>query len=452
MKNVTVDFSKKTGRAIKPMHAVNNGPAGSRVRQTRSNFDAFRAAGIPYARTHDSSFYTGYGGEHTVDVHRIFKNFDADENLPESYDFEMTDMYMADILSVGTKPFYRLGASIEHQKKYGTRVPKDFAKWARICEHIIRHYNEGWADGFRYGIEYWEIWNEPECKNADGTTPCWQGTIEQFAEFFITAHRHLKGCFPHLKIGGPALCSPWNEQLVSYLLGEFKKAELSLDFFSYHCYCWVGPHSLRETIEQAQKMLEKYGFADTPAILNEWNYCKGWLGEDYEFSMRAIKGLFGSSLTMGGMLLAQKSPLAMLMYYEARPCAWSGMFATEGLYPLKGYYPFVFFNELYRLENEVETTEDDGEHLMTGAATDGAESALALTYFLSADEEATPATVRIALKGLPEGGSTVTTRVIDADHDGTPLREDVFTTREGALYLTIAPHTSLLLTVTAREQ
>ena len=40
--------------------------------------------------------------------------------------------------------------------------PKDFQKWAEICEHIIMHYNEGWANGFHYGIKYFEVWFEPD--------------------------------------------------------------------------------------------------------------------------------------------------------------------------------------------------------------------------------------------------------------------------------------------------
>ncbi len=27
--------------------------------------------------------------------------------------------------------------------------PKDFKKWAVICEHIIRHYDENWANGYQ---------------------------------------------------------------------------------------------------------------------------------------------------------------------------------------------------------------------------------------------------------------------------------------------------------------
>ena len=128
MRTLTVDFAKECGK-IKPMHAVNNGPLAPTVRGT-TNFEQYKAAKIPYARNHDASLYSGYCGEHIVDVHRIFKNFDADENDPASYIFEPTDKYVKTTYDAGTKVFYRLGASIEHQYKYGTRVPKDMAKWA----------------------------------------------------------------------------------------------------------------------------------------------------------------------------------------------------------------------------------------------------------------------------------------------------------------------------------
>ena len=124
MKTLTVNFDNICGK-IKPMNAVNNGPAGSRVRGV-SSFPAYADAKIPFARNHDASFYSGYGGEHTVDVHRIFKNFDADENDPASYVFGPTDRAVLDLIEVGTKPFYRLGASIEHGYKYGTYPPKDY--------------------------------------------------------------------------------------------------------------------------------------------------------------------------------------------------------------------------------------------------------------------------------------------------------------------------------------
>ena len=247
MDKAIIDLSRQNGK-IKPMNAVNNGPAGSAVRGT-SNFETYAAAEIPYARNHDASFSSGYGGEHTVDVHRIFKNFDADENDPASYVFEPTDKYLANIDSVGTKTFYRLGASIQPDYRYGTYPPKDFEKWARICEHIIRHYTEGWADGLHYDIEYWVIWNEPDCRNRDGSNPCWQGSDEEFIEFYSTSAKYLKKCFPNLKIGGPAFCFIWDNEFMKNFLKYVAENKIPLDFLSYHCYART-PDEVRETIEE----------------------------------------------------------------------------------------------------------------------------------------------------------------------------------------------------------
>lgn len=92
MHTLSVNFNETTG-AVKPMHATNNGPrkgVGFGGRAT-NGFQLWAEAGIPYVRTHDSSFCAIYGGEHTVDVHAVFPNFDADVNDPASYDFAITD-------------------------------------------------------------------------------------------------------------------------------------------------------------------------------------------------------------------------------------------------------------------------------------------------------------------------------------------------------------------------
>ena len=143
-----VNYNNAAGK-IKPMNAVNNGPVYKRTGgQNSGNLDTYTATNIPFARTHDASFCPSYGGEHTVDVHLIFRDFDADPYDPESYDFHLTDEYMDTIKLARTEPFYRRGSKIEHEsKKYGTLPPRDFKKWAVICEHIIAHINEGWADG-----------------------------------------------------------------------------------------------------------------------------------------------------------------------------------------------------------------------------------------------------------------------------------------------------------------
>ena len=411
--SIRVDFQKTLGK-IKPMNAVNNGPAGSLVRNY-GNDAAFTEARIPYARNHDAAFYAGYGGEKTVDVHRIFRNFDADENDPASYDFKATDAYVSRTEAAGTHVFYRLGAAIEHQEKCGTYPPKDFMKWARICEHIIRHYNEGWADGFAFGIEYWEIWNEPDCCNPDGSNPCWQGTNEQFVEFFCTVLPYLKGKFPSLKIGGPAFCAP-DGVLQNMLLSEMQKRGLTMDFYSYHCYT-SRPEVIGDFIKNGEKILEKYGFAGMETILNEWNYNCGWLGDNFTRGVETILGQKGASFTAACMTVGQYSSLGMLMYYDARPSAYNGLFKPYSLLIAKGYYPFKMFGNLSALGAAV-PVENLPEGVYAAAATNGKSHGLMLTRYKDDGVEGECAAPIVLSLGLEKGKKyKATAYLVDANHE-----------------------------------
>ena len=200
---VTVKPGETTGK-IRPLHGVNSPP-------TRRIVKWFEAAGIPFMRGHDTEETPGTYGYHSFDVAAIFGDFSADVNDPAAYDFNSTDELIGRTLSAGTKVFFRLGETIEHgTKKYDIYPPKDYLKWAQICEHIIRHYNEGWAEGFRYGIEYWEIWNEADAdKNGrwEENPRTWGGPEEEFYAFYATVSKHLKKCFPHLNLSFAAFCT-----------------------------------------------------------------------------------------------------------------------------------------------------------------------------------------------------------------------------------------------------
>ena len=156
MATVKLDLSKSE-KAIKPMHAGGQPPVTSQA--TDTFFHYLTEAGIPYSRLHDVG--GAFGNGKYVDIPNIFRDFSADENDPASYEFTFTDLLLAQLDKAGVEPYYRLGVTIEnaaHVKSYWIAPPTDYAKWARIAEHIIRHYTEGWADGFHYKITYWEIW------------------------------------------------------------------------------------------------------------------------------------------------------------------------------------------------------------------------------------------------------------------------------------------------------
>jgi hypothetical protein len=383
MSTVKIDFSKINGK-IKAMHAVNNGPVVAGKDQTRGNQEYYRAAKIPYARTHDAAFFSGYGGEHTVDVHAIFPNFDADVNDPASYDFPFTDLYMKQIIDHGTEPFFRLGSKIEHGiKKYGTIMPKDFKKWAQICEHIIAHYTEGWADGFHYNMEYWEIWNEPDLDPDDSTNKrCWSGTEAQFAEMFKISAKHLKARFPHLKIGGPA--SAGDEAWMKRFFERLKGTDTPLDFFSWHWY-WTQPSDVAIKADRIRALLDEYGYFKTESILNEWNYVRSWTDE-FVYSIKQIIGMKGSAFTSACMSACQNKPVDMLMYYDARPTAFNGLFDMYTYAPLKGYYPFYMWSKLYALENQAEATTDD-ECVYAIGAKNGDKLGAMVTYYSENDND-----------------------------------------------------------------
>jgi len=407
---VNIDFGK-TVRAIKPMNAVNNGPHPKRADQTRSNFDSYKAAKIPFARNHDAAFDSTYGGEHTVDVHAIFPNFDADPEKPESYDFFYTDQYCKLIQDSGTEVFYRLGSKIEHGlKKYGTLPPKDFKKWAVICEHIIRHYTEGWADGYTWNIRYWEIWNEPDLDRDDAANKrTWGGTQAQFFDLYEISAKHLKARFPQLKIGGPALAG--NEEWARGFLTEMSKRAAPMDFFSWHIYT-TSPAAVGGKARKIRKMMDDAGYAKAESILNEWNYVRGW-SDWFVYSVKTIVGIKGAAFTAAAMSVGQDNPVDMLMYYDARPCAFNGLWDYYTFEPIKGYYPFLLFSKLANLGQQV-AGESAGKDLYVTAAkgADG-NAGILCTYYVEDDNIKTVKDVSFALRALDVTGKTVTVYMTD---------------------------------------
>ena len=445
MQKLNVYLNETVGK-IKPMSAVNNGPCGSVVRGGGNAAD-YKEADFGFARLHDSAFCAAYGGEYSVDVHRVFPTFDADETDPANYVFAPTDEYLANIDASGTKIFYRLGAAIEHGYKKGTIPPKDFLKWARISEHIIRHYTEGWADGFRYDIEYWEIWNEPDTKNWDGSKPCWQGTEEEFIDFYEVVAKHLKSCFPHLKIGGPAFCSPWSEAFIKPFLARVKENNVPLDFYSYHRYCKT-PEDFRDAIRQSNRLLREAGIK-TETILNEWNYIRGWRNEEFAYSLATIANIKGASFTTACMCVGQEEDVDMLMYYDARPSGYNGLFRMVTYEKLKTYYAMRMFRDLKRIGTSVRVEKNgEGNVYLAAAAKDG-RAAILLTHYKE-DDTPEEKTVALSLCGI-KGPVRVTCARLDGELDAEPVKSEYFSAEVGEIYLSMPLFTTYLVTVEPME-
>lgn len=446
MNKITVDFGAIVGK-VKPMHSVNNGPVYKFTDDQRmTNFDAYRDAGIPYARNHDAAFYPTYGGEHSNDISGIFPDFNANPYDPASYDFELTDEYMKVINLAGTETFFRLGQKIEHaKKKYHIFPPADYHKWAVICEHIIMHYNYGWANGSYYGFKYWEIWNEPDLGYSDVAVnkKCWQGTPDEFYEFFNVVLKHLKGKFPELKIGGPAACTVWSDK---WLPGLFEKLEVKPDFFSWH---WYGSKvsDVKESVQRARELLDRYGLYECESILNEWNYIKGWTGDEWVYSLKTEKSIKGAAFIAAVMSECQKEPIEHLMYYDARPCVMNGMF-NDYQEKLKGYYPFYIFNKLYKLENSV-MSESDTDNLYVSAAAKDGECAAMISYY-DDDGSASEKEAAISLDGMPCGKKKIEIYAVDSERDLELVRCEYTEAESVCIYQEMPENSICYLSVTAK--
>lgn len=357
MTKISVDFGKIVG-PIKPVNGVGQPPFSE---TDFSMVHYLKDAAIPYARLHDVG--GRYGGDKYVDIPNVFRDFSADPEDPASYDFASTDLLIKALMDNGIEPVYRLGVTIENHseyKSYRIYPPEDYEKWARICEGVIRHYNEGWANGFFYNIEYWEIWNEPDNEPDLLKNPMWRGTKQQYFELYKTAYRYLKKCFPKLKIGGYGSCGFYSvtntyiaaanssdrlEYFTEYFedfLNFVKDNDCPPDFFSWHSYAYI--EDTMEFARYARKKLDEFGFTHTETTCNEWN-CepdKGWTHH---------RGV----LAAGMMLAMQNSCLDSAMFYDAR-CGSSAyaMFDGETREPFPVYYAFVAFKELAVRKNQVE--------------------------------------------------------------------------------------------------
>ena len=360
---MAVDFQREIG-PVKPVNGVGQPPMVGQL-SSWPMFRYLKEAGIPYSRLHDVGGWLGHGLY--VDIPNLFPDFDADETDPANYRFAYTDSLMAALDAHGVEPYFRLGVTIENWVSYLGRLPpvnsvppKDFAKWARICEHVIRHYTEGWADGFKMKITYWEIWNEPENHPDDNLNPMFRAPFSEYMKLYGVAAPYLKAKFPHLKIGGYGHCgfyagvgsdhvpaansSPRMQHFVECshkFLAAARDNKWPLDFFSFHSYS-VPTEAMRQ-VRFADEHLNQYGFTSDKCErhFNEW---LPYVSHDNLGTALQAAGVAAELISL------QNGPCDVACIYDAR-CGvgnYSSLFNPLTYKPHKAYYAFTAFNELRR--------------------------------------------------------------------------------------------------------
>ena len=378
--------SAAAGGPIKPVNGVGQPPmVGAMNGWSMLHF--LKEAGIPFSRLHDVG--GRLGGGMFVDIPNLFPDFVADETDPANYRFAYTDSLLLALAENGVEPFFRLGVTIENWVQWGLPPlravpPPDFAKWARICEHVIRHYTEGWANGHRLEISHWEIWNEPDSRIAPVENEMWRGTFADYCRLYEVASKHLKAAFPHLKIGGYAGCGvgmafwkDYSERGEHHLkcFHEFLRFVCErgcpLDFLSFHSYS--GVDELAQQIGYVREHLDKAGLAGVETCLDEW------LPKPRHDKLGTAQQ---AAEIAAALLLFQNGPLDSAAIYDAR-CGlgdYSPLFNPLTYQPHKAYWAFVAFNELRKRGTAVKIREcgaprspsrhDEGRAVYAAAARD----------------------------------------------------------------------------------
>ena len=414
---ISIDPNRITG-LVKPVNGVGQPPLVGKLRDY-DMMHYLKEAGIPYSRLHDVGGWLG--GGLFVDIPNVFPDFNADEDDPTSYRFVYTDSLLKVLEENGVEPFFRLGVTIENfvERDYppvNTIPPKDFAKWGRICEHVIRHYTEGWADGFRMKIMYWEIWNEPDNSPDESRNPMFRGPFSEYLRLYGTVAPYLKAKFPHLKIGGYGSCGFYaavgakrvdgansSPRLVHFVdcftnfLVRAKAESWPLDFFSFHSYDL--PDLAREQVAYARRTLDEFGFTDTEMSFNEWL--------PYP-ALDALGTPRQAALIAAELVDLQNGPCDTAMIYDAR-CGvgnYSPLFNPLTQKPHKAYYAFLAFNELRKAGTAVAAKSSDAK--VRVAAAKGENGVVVMVVNASGVEK--PLTLNASME------KGVACRITDADH------------------------------------
>lgn len=374
MVEITVT-EEKIGKLKPALHGGNLAPPLHNEEIGMSIRDTYKELRPAFARLHDAPLENP--AMRLVDVNLIFANFHADPDDPRNYYFTQTDDYITNCINLGVPIFYRLGASIEHSfRKYFVNPPEDTAKWIKIATNIIRHYTEGWGNGYNYDIQYWEIWNEPDIPGGK----MWTGSLAEFNKFYVETAKALKARFPHLKIGGPAHTAI-NEEFLRYC-AEHKAP---LDFYSYHNYTRDPFGTITQSPAKARELLDSLGYTQTEIHLNEWHYCglRDGLGNIAEMDNKLKCAEVGAASTLI-LTLWHDTPLDAAAYYTLTRTGW-GVYTRNTNVPTPTYYALKAFGKMLDFPVRLKAVSDKREvGVLAGCAEDGSR-ALLISNFKTGD-------------------------------------------------------------------
>lgn len=423
---LSADFAVEKGPVRRELHSSGYAPMVEDVADTSRDVKALNFHSV---RTHDLARIND--GQRVVDAHFIFPLPHLDASNPSNYYFEATDYLLGLSRDIGLEIFYRLGTSIEHTgtTHFNARIPEDIDKLVETFAGTVRHYNQGWAGGKRWGIKYWEIWNEPDGLN---NMWCFSGRNDEetselrqklFVELYVKTLKRLKSEFPEIKVGGPALCW-YNEPYLTAIFKGCKEAGVAPDFISWHYY-GNRPDDIMEQAESARRLCDEYGFTDCELINNEWHFLGEGGFRDLRSNDPAVQervwsgphsqnGIDSSCFTLTVLSRLQTSKYSQAFFYGCRHTgAWGYKDDFENKY--KVWYALKAFGQLMKdCATLCESTHEGTVTTFAAKSADGKTGWLLVSDYCGKGSE--------IVVDVKNAGALASTEIFDHERDFVPAR------------------------------
>ena len=343
-----VHFDQEFGQ-IAPIHGVNNGPLIQKSWEIEGcqniwygadYTSKFNELQIPSSRTH---------GEGPGDMNRIWIH--ADENgVPvyegydplnmSNYNFSETDeRVLATMATTSTSVYWRLG----YPKAYPSypdcpdwRSPPDnFTVFAQAAVQVLKHYREGWNDGYYYdSFDTVEVWNEPYLLDW------WSGTALEYYQLYHEVNSAVTAEFGEsIDVIAGLNFGANNHEFTHTFLENAQNNNEHLDAVYIHLYRSNPSQTLYaffgDENYSVETTLTNYGFPiDTPVYVTEWNrnipvYSSSASSQAYSTSVLTIFNELWQG-NEGNTTLPGHTTLKMAHWFAARSGLWESNLTPKG--------------------------------------------------------------------------------------------------------------------------
>jgi xylan 1,4-beta-xylosidase len=149
--------------------------------------------------------------------------------------------------------------------------PRDYKIWWKLIFDIVKHVNVG----KKFGIKYWEIWNEPSGRFF---FRAWdKGKINEFWKLYEITADAIKSADPTALVGGFGDNPDYSVNFQSFFR-YCKLNNVPIDFISLHWYAfwekegYENPELYFHFANSISKLYKKY-FGKRPELIwSEWNH------------------------------------------------------------------------------------------------------------------------------------------------------------------------------------